>query len=253
MAAALSMNNLIKPDSYAFPAQTGTSLATVSIPIGCAASLRKTAIHGHGGARNRANRTSDSLTSAQCRKVTKAAKAALETGRAFNRFITVHWESAGVVDCDAMAATTAFLKVFREWAGGATYVWTRENGDSKGSHLHILAHIPAGKQWHAAPARRWLERLTGNPYRRGVILTRQIRGARNPDSLLYSENLSAVLAYVLKGASPDTASAIGIAHEAGGRIIGKRCGTSRNIAERKPVTAANDICQLYFDTITRAR
>ncbi len=206
--------------------------AIVSIPIECAPSPRKAAISGHGGARNRADRTNDCLTLEQCRMLIASAMTAMETGRAFNRFITVHWESAGIADGEAMAATTAFLKALREWAGAMAYIWTRENGDGKGSHSHILAHMPAGKHWRGALSRRWLERITGKSYRRGVILTRRIVGAGQPDGALYQTNLQAVLDYILKGADPDAAVALGIAHESGGQIIGKRCGTSRNIGRR---------------------
>ena len=232
VASDFAVKNITKSVINGLSAQTGTALAIVTLQIECAPSQRKTVISGHGGARNRADRQSDSLTLSHCRSLTASARMAMKPGRAVNRFITVHWERAGIVDDKAMAATTAFLKSLREWAGVATYIWMRENGDGKGSHLHILAHVPAGKRWHAAPARRWLERITGNPYRRGIILTRHIRGAGNPDSVLYRANLGAVLEYVLKGASPETASALGIAHEAGGRIVGKRCGTSRNIGRR---------------------
>jgi hypothetical protein len=225
------VKNLTKPDHYSRITHIGTPVAIVTITLECAPSSRQTVIYRHGGARNRADRVSDSLTSAQCQKVTIAATAAIEVGLAFNRFITVHWESAGVADSDAMAATTAFLKALREWTGATAYIWTRENGDGKGSHLHLLAHLPAGKRWRGALSRRWLERITGNPYRRNAILTRRIVGAGQPYGALYQANLQAVLAYVLKGADPEVAASLGFDHKPGGRIIGKRCGTSRNIGE----------------------
>ena len=232
-ASANSGETITNTNSYALSAQTGTGIAIGYIPIECAPSARKTAISRHGGARNRVDRISDSLTRAQCRNLIASAMTAMEIGRAFNRFITVHWESAGIADSEAMTATTAFLKALREWAGATAYIWTRENGDGKGSHLHILAHIPAGKHWRGALSRRWLERITGKLYRRDVILTRRIVGAGQPDGALYRANLGTVLAYVLKGANPDAAAALGFAHESGGRIIGKRCGTSRNIGNGK--------------------
>jgi hypothetical protein len=232
-ASANLVNAITNTNSYARSAQTGTEIAIVYIPIECALSPCKTAISGHGGARNRADRISDSLPLAQCRNLIASAMTAMETGRAFNRFITVHWESAGIADSEAMAATTAFLKALREWAGDTAYIWTRENGEGKGSHVHMLAHIPAGKHWRGALSRRWLERITGNPYKRGVILTRRIAGAGQSDGALYQTNLLAVLAYILKGADLDAAAALGICHAPGGRIIGKRCGTSRNIGTGK--------------------
>lgn len=138
----------------------------------------------------------------------------------------------GLTDREAMAATTAFLKYLRELLKGDTaYVWTREKGDGKGSHLHVLAYFPESRKWNGWIARRWVERITGNPYVQGAFLSEPIAGARQPDSALYVENLQTVLAYVLKGASPDVAASLGIDHEFGGRIIGKRCGMSRNIGK----------------------
>ncbi len=225
--------NRLETGTYRASAQTGTALANIPIPIGCAPSPRISAVSGHGGARNSASRPSDYLTLGQARSLIDAALAARNIARPFNRHITVHWEAAGVPDGEAMAATTAFLKCLRDWTGGRTaYVWVRENGDGKGSHLHILAHVPLVKTWHFALARRWLGRITGKPYRAGIIRTRPIAGAGEPDGAAYSANLQAVLAYVLKGAEPDAAAALGIGHEAGGRIIGKRCGTSRNIGAK---------------------
>ena len=148
-----------------------------------------------------------------------------------NRHIILHWDAMGVPDNRAMAATTLWLKAFREWTGGKTaYVWTRENGDGKGSHLHLLAHIPTEKRWHGSRARRWLERISGNQYKSGAIKTRCISGCHSPDSPVYVLNLKVVAAYILKGVSADVALTLGIAHEPGGLITGKRCGSSRNIS-----------------------
>ncbi len=153
-------------------------------------------------------------------------------GKPLNRHITIHWEAAGLTDGAAMPATTAFLKYLREWGGGqVAYIWVRENGDGKGSHVHILAHIPEAKKMSGARSRRWVERCTCKAYRAGAIQCRKITGYGGDDGKLYDANLSAVLAYVLKGAQPDTAARLGIAHEHGGRVIGKRCGTSRNLGE----------------------
>ncbi len=167
----------------------------------------------------------------KARSLIAAAKRAGAIGRPFNRFITVHWEAAGLTDAEAMRATTAFLKYWREWLGGHTaYIWTRENGGGKGSHLHILAHLSEVREINGRRSIHWIERITGQPYRRGVILTKKIAGAGQPDGALYAENLGTVLAYILKGTEPEAAAAIGIDHEHGGRIIGKRCGMSRNLA-----------------------
>ena len=212
------------------PSRDGTVLANPAIPIGCAPSPRVPHFARHGGARNSASRTSDYLTPRKVLDLLAAAHRARDLGLPLNRHITVHWEAAGVPDSRAMAATTAFLKSLRDWLGAETaYLWTRENGDGKGSHVHILAHLPAGRRWHGARGRRWIERISGKPYIAGVIKTRRIGGAGEPGGELYAANLAAVLAYAMKGVEPGAAAALAIEHEAGGRIIGKRCGRSRNI------------------------
>lgn len=209
------------------------ALAIIPLPIGCALTLSQWQCGPHGGARNSASRTSDGLTLKQARLLIEAALTARRIGRALNRHIIVHWEAAGVPDTRAATATTAFLKYVREWLDGATaYIWTRENGDGKGSHLHILAHLPAGRHMNGARSRRWLERIAGGRYQRGTIRTMRIGGSRDPGGAVYGANLQTVLAYVLKGANADTAAALGIVRESGGRIIGKRCGTSRNIGAK---------------------
>jgi hypothetical protein len=162
-----------------------------------------------------------------------AAATAVEIGRPLNRHICIHWEAAGLCDQEAMAATTAFLKYLREWLCAQTaYLWVRENGDGKGSHVHILAHIPKGKSLKGALSRRWVQRCTLRTYRAGTIFSRKIAGADERGGALYSQNLARVLAYVLKGAKPDVAAILGIRHEHGGKVIGKRCGISRNISNK---------------------
>lgn len=209
---------------------TGTGLAFLPLPIGCAPSPVPASLFQHGGARNSASRTSDGLTLTQAEKLVEAAQTASVIGRPLNRHICVHWEAAGLTDKEAMGATTGFLKYLREWLRGQTaYIWTRENGDGKGSHLHILAHIPETKKMSGALSRRWVQRCAMRTYRAGAIFSRKITGASQPTEALYSQNLSKVLAYILKGTEPKAAVSLGLVHEHGGQVIGKRCGNSRNI------------------------
>lgn len=81
-------------------------------------------------------------------------------------------------------------------------------------------------------SKRWIKLCSGKPYRQGAIRTRKIKGADHPDSFLYAENFSTVLSYDLKGAEPSVTMALGREHKSGGTIIGKRCGTSRNIGSK---------------------
>jgi hypothetical protein len=192
-------------------------------------------LYPHGGARNRADRTSDYLTLEQAQKIIGAIERAATQSLHVNRHIIIHWGKMGVPDDMAMAVISRFLMVFRQWADGETaFVWTREIGKGrKGSHLHLLAHIPDGKKWTGAMTQRWLEQITGNPYADGAIHTSRIMGRKSPDSAYYAANLQTVTAYILKGVCPDGAATLGIAHKAGGRIIGKRCGMSQNIARNR--------------------
>jgi len=238
-ARRAEFSEAVKKTDLPASCQTGlgavTNLAAIPIQLGCGPSPFWPSLFPHGGARNRAGRTSEGLPLDKAQSLIAAAKRAGAIGRPFNRVITVHWETAGLTDAEAMWATTAFLKYWREWLGGQTaYLWTRENGGGKGSHLHILAHLPEGREIEGRRSMRWIVRVTGKPYRRGVIMTEKIGGARQPAGALYSENLGTLLAYVLKGAEPEAAAALGIDHKHGGRIIGKRCGISRNLA--RPVS-----------------
>lgn len=223
---------------YAGARSAGTALAIIPIAIGGTAFSGKRGRNRWGGARNSASRTSDALTVKQTAEIVAAAQFAARTGLPFNRHMTIHWEAAGVPDCRAAAATAAFLALARDWLRkrGAPFawVWVRENGDGKGSHVHILLHCrPELARDFAAMQRRWLRRVTGNPYRARIIRTARIGGtlgAAQTAPAVYAENLGAVVAYLLKGASPAAARELGLHRlEAGGRIIGKRAATSQNI------------------------
>lgn len=122
---------------------------------------------------------------------------------------------------------------------GSATAWLRvhENGPSKGGHCHLLVHVPAGHVKRLSGLQKgWLRRITGKPYRKRVILSKPIGGrlgleSGNPE--LHAVNLHAALGYVLKGACPDAVAQFGLELvEPGGRIIGKRCAVSQNIAAK---------------------
>lgn len=194
-----------------------------------------------GGARNRADRVSEALTLQQARGIMAAAAFALQIGLPLNRHLTVHWARAGINDAGAAAATGAFLKrarqLFQKRAEPFAYIWVRENdgGDgSKGSHVHLLLHVPPSMARRFTRLQlRWLRQVTGQAYRTDALHTSRIGGKLNaagsmPDK--YRANLQNVVAYVLKGAEPVAAQVLGLTKiDAGGRVIGKRCGWSENI------------------------
>lgn len=235
----------LQPHSPANPpiAGTGTALAINYLTSGVAA--LSAGGSGRGGARNRANRKSDALTVAQIANLKAAERHAHKIGLPFTRMISIHWQAAGVPLAGMAKATGRFTdllaKMLARHGRRTAWLWTHENvpgtGHTKGGHCHLLAHVPADLvPVVTALQRGWLRRITGQPYRARVIFSKPIGGrlgleAGNPD--LHAVNLEAALAYILKGASPEAASRFGLERlEPGGRIIGKRCGTSQNIGAK---------------------
>lgn len=84
------------------------------------------------------------------------------------------------------------------------WAWVRENGRTKGSHVHILLHLPTGTQI-GTMQRRWLRLVTGRPYSASTIKTVRIGGTASAAQSApagYRPNLAAVVAYLLKGTCP---------------------------------------------------
>lgn len=196
---------------------------------------------GRGGARNLASRESHALTKAQVGHLIAATHHADRIGLPFTRMITIHWESAGVT-LDGMArATGRFIdllsKALARHGSATAWLWVHESGDGKGGHCHILVHVPAVLVKKLTPMqKRWLRTITGNAYRAKVIKSASIGGRLGLESsnkLLHALNVDQALGYVLKGADGPSASLFGLERlETGGRIIGKRCGTSQNIGAK---------------------
>ena len=219
--------------------RTGTALA-ISYPTSGVAAFSPSRI-GRGGARNRADRESLALTADQIANLTAAERHALAIGLPFTRMVTIHWQAAGVA-LDAMPWATGrftdlLTKALLRHGSGTAWLWVHENGERKGGHCHMLAHVPTDLVPTFVKLQRgWLRRISGNPYRARVIHSKPIGGrlgleVGNPE--LHAINLTTALAYVLKGASPVAASQFGLERlEAGGRVIGKRCGTSQNIGAK---------------------
>lgn len=239
--------SLAKSAVYAHSSPVGTHPAVIdNIPSGTAFS-EEAHRRGWGGARNSTDRTSESLTENECLKIIAAAQFAVRVGLPLNRHVTIHWEQAGIADERAAWATGRFLKLAGDWlakranlknnqtkSSRLAWAWVRENGDSKGSHVHILLHCPPElARSFSAMQRRWLGRISGERYRTRTIRTARIGGTLNAANSMpaaYSENLANVVGYVLKGASSDAAVRLGLSRlESGGRVIGKRAATSENL------------------------
>lgn len=191
-----------------------------------------------GGARNRASRVSHGIGLLKAIELVEATRRATLIGLPFNRHLTVHWAKAGLTDAQAAVATGRLLKLCRDWVrkrgGDIAHVWVRENGPGKGSHVHILLHLPDGVTL-GGMTRRWYKIVTGWHGRvpRGAMDTECIglsaRAARS-GSDWYEANLARVVAYLLKGVDPATANVLGLGRfNEGGRIIGKRVAASTNL------------------------
>lgn len=201
-----------------------------------------------GGARNLSDRESHALTTKQVGQIAAAALHASEIGLPFTRLVTVHWEAAGLPLTGMAKATGRYLdllaKAITRHHHQTAWLWVHENagGHEKGGHAHVLAHVPPDLVSRLTALQRgWLRRITGQPYRARVIHSKPIGGRLGLESgnpVLHAINLDAALVYVLKGASPEAASQFGLERlEPGGRVIGKRCGTSQNIGSKARAAA----------------
>lgn len=194
----------------------------------------------HGGARNRADRTSSSLSEKQAQAIYAAVGKAAALGLPPNRHWTVHWTRLGVADEMACRATGALLTLVRDWLRKQGHrfacIWVRENdnGDgSKGSHAHILLHVPPGVRWCGWRNRRWLERVSGRPYVSRATCTRLIAGHKSAGTAspsLFSLNLAVVTAYIAKGGPAGPFGLAAGPSGLGGVIQGKRWGRSKCLA-----------------------
>ena len=187
----------------------------------------------------RRRKTSRALTTGQVRLIKNAALHAVRIGVPFNRFITINWELAGVID--VQAALSAFLKALRDWLqshGYATaYVWVQERGPACGVHSHILIYVPPSLIARLGQRQRgWLKK-TGVVSQKGVVHSRPIAGTSRaalstdpPTHAFYRRNLNALVDYIAKGADAKARHNHGIKRRAQYSVIlGKRAGTSRNV------------------------
>lgn len=220
--------------------ENGMPHAVNYIRLGVAANLPCST--GRGGARNRADRESHALTAGQIDNLRAAERHAVAIGLPFNRMLTIHWQAAGVPLASMAKATGLFTdlmtKMLARHGCATTWLWVHENGHRKGWHCHLLAHVPAEQVKRLSGLQKgWLSRITGNKYRKGVIHSKPIGGrlgleVGNPE--LHAVNLEMAFGYICKGAPQVVLDAFQIdrSHEPGGRVQGKRCGTSQNIGAK---------------------
>lgn len=218
----------------------GTACAIDSYHLGGPADSERRS--RRGGAHNRADRESLGLSHGQVANLKAAKDHASRIGLPFTRMVTIHWQAAGMPLKSMVVATGRYTDLLSKTLARhdceSAYVWVHEGGHGKGGHCHLLAHVPAELVPIISRLQRgWLRRITGRPYSAGVILGRPIGGRlgvekNNPE--LHGANLEAAFAYLCKGASQAILKRFGIdrEHQPGGRVIGKRCGTSQNIGAK---------------------
>ena len=190
---------------------------------------------GWGGARNSASRLSEHIRLDMASALVEAVQQASEAGLPLNRHLTVHWRMGGIPDSRAARATGKLTKLIADWlkrrGGRLAYAWIRENGDLKGSHAHLLFHLPEGVQL-GHMTRRWAKLLFGRAVPK-AIKTEVIGGytrASFSGSNWYQDNLAYVLAYLLKGVDARSGTLLDLDRSGeGGWIVGKRVGISQNI------------------------
>ncbi len=211
---------------------------------------RKQPLLRHGGAGNRTTATSDYLSLRQAQELMAAAQYALANGKPLTRHLTVRLERQGIADTDAVKAIGRLITLLRDHVrkttgGEIAYIWSREHGAFIGGHVHILLHLPAGYIWQRQRVQRWIERISGNAYRKGTIKTTRVGGtakAHEQNPALYLANLGTVVGYVIKGICPKAGAALELERiKAQGRVMGKRCGQSQNISAKCSDDAQSDM------------
>lgn len=216
-------------------AQAGTALAINSDTLSCR--LVPAAKGSWGGPRNRADRVSETLTAEQCRKLIAATLFARSIGLPFSRHWTIHYQMAGIEPREGAhfigTVLSAAGKAAKRHGGQLAAVWVRENGIGKGEHAHILMHLPRGINLKNK-TRRWIV-AAGGTYAQGVSKVRSIGGSllsAEAGGEHYALNAGNVLAYLLKHGDDRTAHLLRLPRSGHrGSIMGKRCGSTQNIAE----------------------
>lgn len=219
-------------------AEIGTALANYSDTPSCdLAQPSEGRKRTWGGARNRADRVSHALSDRDVAKLIAAAECAFATGRIFQRHWTVHYGKAGILPSDGARFVGSLIdklsKQSKREGGCLTAIWVRECASDKGEHVHILMHLPAGMSLRNR-TRRWIV-AAGGTYQDGVSKVKPVGGriakVGSSSNARQRENAENVLSYLLKSAGAETCAQLGLTRAGrGGRIVGKRCGVTNNLA-----------------------
>ena len=171
--------------------------------------------------------TTTHLTETQVNALFKAGERAYEMGCPLNRFITIHFNDYADKK-RPQKFVTDLLAHSRKWLKRrglpVSYLYTLENGKTKGIHVHLLIHIPKGYQIAYRKAMRgWLPFEVKAPLVKIKYIQYGDFGNLSPMHAIYG-----TLQYICKGVAPH-ASIEHIKPVNQGEIMGRRWGISNMI------------------------
>lgn len=167
------------------------------------------------------------LTEKQVNNLIAAAEKAYDIGTPLNRFFTIHYDDYADHK-KPQQFVTRILERTRKWLQyrglPVAYIYTIENGQTKGIHVHLLLHIPAHYQRDYKKAlRQWLP-FEWNKER---VIVKPIKYPPFGDLSSLSP-LYGILTYICKGIDP-SANLPNINAHYQGKIRGKRWGISKSL------------------------
>lgn len=187
----------------------------------------------------RRGRRSTALRLPEVENIFAAAVFTAEIQLPLNRFTTIHFEAASLID--PVRTTGRYTKLAGDWlrTKGAvlSYLWVRESaGERKGDHVHLLWSIPPDLiREFARREIGWRKKLGGRA-KSGAFKSKPVgRSYRHAFVQIqfgeqYKDHLRGIVGYLVKGAEPKAVRALGLVTvESGGELWGKRSGMSANI------------------------
>jgi hypothetical protein len=174
-------------------------------------------------------RLTNGLDTDQVKELNYAWHHAGRIGRPLNVMISVRPididETTTADRCRMLAALRNKLGVYTRLRGfEPTFVWSREvNPDGTGEHLHVLMHVPAKHRsdfeatlfgWYPGPAEA------------------DVRKADQRTRFTWNGKRHSAIGYICKQMTPQAWYGRGLTRKAGGPILGKRGGTTKNLDRR---------------------
>jgi hypothetical protein len=170
-------------------------------------------------------RTTNGLDRKQVNSLTRGWEHAARINRPLTAFITIRpfEDYDPATFCTSAAIIRNKLGVYaRQHGFPFVAAWTREcNRDATGEHLHMLMHVPPR---HFADLEEKVLRWFPEP------LAADVRRASQRVFFTENGNRMSAISYLAKQMTPQAWYKRGLIRKAGGPILGKRGGVTRNIA-----------------------